>query len=55
MKFDYDNPGRSILKFEEKVKEHLDEYERKEHIVDVCLLALSDSSPEEAARKLKSQ
>lgn len=55
MKFDYDNPGRSILNFEKKVKEHLDEYNRKNYIVDVCLLALSDSSPEEAAEKIKSE
>ena len=55
MEFDYDNPGRSILEFEEKVKEHLDEYKRKDYIVYVCLLALSDSSPEEAAEKIQSE
>ncbi len=55
MNFDYDNPGRSVLEFEEKVKEHLDEYKREDYIVDFCLLALSDSSPEEAAQKIKSE
>jgi len=60
MKFDYDNPGKSMLKFEEQVKEHFnkqldEEYVREDYIVDVCFLALSDSSPKEAAKKLKSK
>jgi len=60
MEFDYDNPGRSMLKFERQVKEHFnkqsdEEYVREDYIVDVCLLALSESSPKEAAKKLKSR
>jgi len=60
MEFDYNNPGKSMLKFEEQVKEHFnkqgdEEYIREDHIADVCLLALSDLLPEEAAKKLKSK